>query len=183
MFGLIDQVVAPLDAIGDVVKEAEQHHVLGYPPQVVAVAGIDGQLVRQGDRSRQHAPTGPAERRADHVAPRVDEARNAGIGAARHGTAVLNRAQTRKREVLAVNGRIAPPAVVGDDQDQLRPAADELAHVGAVDRFVADGRRHPHAVGRKDRALRGVMATQQILVLLFKVQILVSQQMAYSTNG
>ena len=62
-------------------------------------------------------------------------------------------AQARDREEVFVAGRVAPPAVVGDDGHELRPAAHEIAEEIAVKSFVADCRAGFHAPVFEGRAV------------------------------
>src|SRR5258708_39746585 len=84
--------------------------------------------------------------RVDDIAPRVDHAGDACIGAAYQPASCFYRSQAGIVLMLPVAGGIAPPAIIGDNGDQVGAVADIAGHELPVDAFIADGGCDPVAV-------------------------------------
>ena len=84
----------------------------------------------------------PPSKRLMNIASLVNEAGNSRVGGTRNAFPGFNGAQSSIQEMLLVTGCIAPPAIVGDDENKIRAVADVLSDIFAVNRFVADHRRN-----------------------------------------
>ena len=100
--------------------------------------GVEGDF-RVGLQGRLDGIRHPVMGLLQHIAALINEARAPGVGRTGHATPVLDGAQFRELEMLSVAGCVSPPAVVGDDEKQVRALLAELADILAESRLVADG--------------------------------------------
>ena len=136
---LSDPVLPPDEAADEEEGEEKESDEHAQPAGDVAVPdeeSLGGVEVDPAGKGRLLPPGGLGE----DPAALVDERTDARVAAADDVAAGLDGAEGTVAEVLAVAGGISPPAVVGDDGEQLGTGiADVFRAEFAVDGLVADG--------------------------------------------
>ena len=121
----------------------------------IAVLGIEGALRGRGNAGFDHPGGIPGEGLGD-VTLRVDDTGNAGIGTANDPVAGLDGAEAGIVPMLEMAGGVAPPAVVGNDGNEVGPVPAEFGEEFSIDALVADG--GDYLVGSVGRDERGTVA-------------------------
>lgn len=103
----------------------------------IAVDGIEGAGAAGAELAAQRAFDEDVGRAQD-VALRVDEPRDAGVGRAREGDPVLDGAEDHHGEVLVGRAGAAEPGVIGDRDHVVGALVDELPHEVREDHLEAD---------------------------------------------
>ena len=93
-------------------------HNTAHTRNVVAILGVESNLV-VGIYCCCYAATLPPAERLNYIATLIDDAAYARICASCYATACLYGTQTRETAMLAIAGSVAPPAIVGDDENHL----------------------------------------------------------------
>ena len=88
-----------------------------------------------------------------YVATLVDEARNACVCGTRYAAAGLYGTQLGELQMLTVSGTVAPPAIVGDDKQQVGSFSDKLSDISSKHRLVTNKSTYLVAVKRQNPGL------------------------------